>query len=93
MVCVFKKEARRKQGIFCENCKSYICASCKDSHKKFQDLRNHIISPSKTQQHDDSSGPSDLTTLLSQLSTQPSDKSNEQRETSEPEDGTKDMSC
>ena len=84
-----KREARS----FCEKCKSYICDSCKDSHKKFQDLRNHTIVPSKTQQHDDSSGPSDLTTPFSQLSTQPSENSSAQRETSKPEDVTKDLSC
>ena len=84
-----KKEAR----YFCENCKSYICDSCKDSHKKFQDLRIHTIVASQKQQHDDSSGPSDLTTSLSELSTQPSDKCNVQRESCKPEDVTNDVSC
>ena len=62
--CVFKKEAKGKQDIFAKTANpTYVThVQCKDSHKKFQDLRNHIIVPSKTQQHDDSSGPSDFTT-------------------------------
>ena len=79
-----KKEA----SYFCENCESYICDSCKSSHKKFQELRNHIIMPNITQQHDDTSGPSDETAQLSQLSTQPSESINAPSETSKPEDFT-----
>ena len=91
-----KKEARH----FCENCKSNICDSCKNSHKKFQDLRNHVIVPGRIMQHDDSSEPSDVTVQLSQLSTKPTDPTHEPRnqpnDTSEPEDvaklNAKDMS-
>ena len=85
--------ARTETRNFCENCKAYICAYCEALHQTYQDLRNHTIVPSKKQQHDDSSGPSDLTTPLSQLSTQPSEKSNAQRGRSEAEDVTKDFSC
>ena len=81
-----KKEAR----YFCENCKSYICDSCKDSHKKFQELRNHTIVPYSIQQHDDSSKPSDLTSQFSQLSTQPTETINAPIEPSVPEDFTND---
>ena len=28
---------------FCQDCDSYICVSCKDSHTKFKDLRNHTL--------------------------------------------------
>ena len=87
-----QKGAKTETTTFCENCKSYICDFCKILHQKYQDLRNHTIVPSMTQ-HDDSPGPTELTTPFSQLSTKPSVCTNVQRDTSEPEDDTKDLSC
>ena len=80
--------SKKEASYFCENCKSYICDSCKDSHTKFQDLRNHTIVPYKAQQYDDSSGPSDVAAQLSRLSTQPSETIDAHSEPSIPEDFT-----
>ena len=77
--------ATRQARYFCKNCNSYICESCNDSHKRFQDLRYHTITRHKSQQQEDSTGP-DVVSRLSLLSTQPSESINVHHEPSVPEE-------
>ena len=64
-----KKDAK----YFCKNCEMHICDSCKDYHKKFQELRCHEILSGGMMLNKGSSKPCDVSAQFQSLSTNPSD--------------------
>ena len=60
---------------FCEDCDSWVCDSCKDSHSKFPDLSTHSITVVDKMIKEKSSKPSDISRRFSHLSTAPSGES------------------
>ena len=72
---ICQTEGKSKDAVcFCKDCDYWICGDCKESHDNFRDLQNHTIISGKDVFYSNSTGPSEVSDLLRQLSTKPSEE-------------------
>ena len=77
---ICQTDGKSKDAVcFCKDCDYWICGDCKESHDNFRDLQNHTIISGKDVFYSNSTGPSEVSDLLRQLSTKPSEEESHPR--------------